>query len=186
MPNTVRRKPPATPTSRVLVHNEPQDTVPVAPATGLPADVIASFDGIAPPAPGSVDAHARPDAQDIDGYRLELPRENWAEIASVDEIPNSTLNKVKSGGLRVARLLERGETDDLPSLNSELAAHILAHLVTAWSLPQPLPVTAQILGELPARTAILLEKAAERALNAVRADIEPSMDPSSPTRPSAG
>jgi hypothetical protein len=171
----------------------PKPPVPVLPAgpqdeapTGLPGEVVDSFAGIAPPAPGTVDAFARPDADDLGGYRLALPRGNWAQIASIDVIPQSTFNEVKAAGLRVARMVEGDDTDQLPALNTRLAATVLSHLVTAWSLQAPLPVTEQSLGELPAVLAGRLEAAAERALKALKAEIEPSMDPASPTRPSAG
>jgi hypothetical protein len=85
----------------------------------------------------------------------------------------------------VARLVEGEDTDSLPALNTRLAAGVLAHLVTVWSLDKPLPVTEATLSELPAVLAGRLEAAAERALKALRAEIEPSMDPASPTPPSA-
>jgi hypothetical protein len=170
------RKPAAAP-------QPPEDAGP-DPA-GLPEAVVASFDGIQPPPRESVDAFARPDSDDIEGYRLALPRGHWAQIATIDIIPNSTFNAVKAAGLRVARLVQGEDTDSLPALNTRLAADILAHLVTAWSLSKPLPVTEATLNELPAVIAGRLEAAAERALKALRAEIEPSMDPASPTQPSA-
>jgi hypothetical protein len=180
------RRKPTSPRAQAAAPAEPQDAVPPPAPAGLPVDVLASFEGIKAPAPGTVDARKRPDTEDIEGYHLDLPRGHWAAIGSIDLIPQATINAAKAAGLRMVRAVERGETDELPAQNTALSAAVLAHLVTGWSLAHPLPVTAQTLERLPAVIAGRLEAAAERALKAVRAEIEPSMDPASPTPPSAG
>lgn len=160
-----------------------------APA-GLPADVVASLHlpehAQRSEHPG--DAEARPDDDEIDGYRLTLRRGHWIQVAPLDVVSNKERNALQ-------RVLTTAKADDDEpthialdrafTATKSMQANLLTKLIEAWSFSIPLPANVEATDQLPAWAGRYLDDIFNKALIGLFPEFSPSLNAASPTPPSA-